>query len=74
MAEYVRWYLSWLLWWAKDEAKETWRAMPGPWWVKLALVAACLAIPGPQDEIALIIVVRYLRKRRQRKMEAAAWT
>lgn len=70
--EYVRWYASWLLWWAKDEVKETWRALPGPWWVKVLIVAACLAIPGPQDEIALILIVKFLRKWRQRKMEAAA--
>lgn len=46
---------------------QTWRDMPGPWWVKVALVAVCLAIPGPQDEILLILLTRVFRAWRARQ-------
>ena len=54
-------------WWAyviRYEAREMWRALPGPWPVKVLLVVACQAIPGPLDEIALLAVVAAVRKRR----------
>ena len=54
-------------WWAyviRYEAREAWRALPGPWPVKVLLVVACQAIPGPLDEIALLAVVAAVRKRR----------
>ena len=54
-------------WWAyviRYEAREMWRGLPGPWPVKVLLVVACQAIPGPLDEIALLAVVAAVRKRR----------
>jgi hypothetical protein len=47
---------------------ETWRGLPGPWPVKLLLIAVCLAIPGPQDEILLLLVTQALRVRRARRV------
>ena len=54
-------------WWAyvlRYEAREVWRALPGPWWVRVLLVAVCVAIPGPADEIALVAVAGWLRRRK----------
>lgn len=63
-----------LSWWAyvvRYEAGEMWRAMPGPWPVKVALLAVMLAIPGQLDEIVFFAVMSALRKRRARKVAAA---
>jgi hypothetical protein len=52
---------------AIHEAREMYRSLPGPHWVKVAIIAACLAIPGPQDEILLLVIVgacRYIRSRK----------
>ena len=60
-------------WWAyviRYEAREMWRALPGPWWCKVLLLAVCTAIPGPQDELILLAVVAAFRKRKARR-EAA---
>lgn len=46
---------------------QLWRDMPGPWWVKVLLVAVCLAIPGPQDELLLILLTRVFRAWRSRQ-------
>ena len=57
-------------WWAfvlKYEARQLWRALPGPWWCKALLIGVCLAIPGPQDEILLALVVAALRRRQARR-------
>jgi hypothetical protein len=57
-------------WWVfvlRYEARELWRALPGPWWVKVALIVVTQAIPGPQDEILLLAVVAYCRKRKARR-------
>lgn len=57
-------------WWAyviRYEAREMWRALPGPWPVKVLLVVACQAIPGPLDEIALLAAVAAFRKRQARR-------
>lgn len=51
---------------------EMWRDLPGPWYVKLVLIIAVLAIPGPQDELALIAVVRLCRVWRKRQAARAA--
>jgi hypothetical protein len=48
-------------------ARQTFNDLPGPRWVKVALVVICLAIPGPQDEIMLILITRACRAYRQRK-------
>lgn len=63
-----RWY-AYAVWCAM---LQTWRDMPGPWWVKVVLVAACLAIPGPQDEIALILLTRVFRAWRARQAASKA--
>lgn len=63
-----------LRWWAfvaRYEARELWRALPGPWWVKVLLLVVTQAIPGPQDEILLLVIVSVLRKRRARLAAAA---
>lgn len=73
-----------LAWWhaltvwhvAKAFAAETWAAIPGPWPVKIlvcALLMACLAIPGPFDELAVLAMIRLARKRRERQAAATAW-
>lgn len=62
-------------WWAfvlKYEARELWRALPGPWWVKVLLLVVTQAIPGPQDEILLLVIVAALRKYRARRALALA--
>ena len=48
------------------QALEMWRALPGPWWCKVLLLAAVLAIPGQVDEIVLFALLAALRKRRAR--------
>jgi hypothetical protein len=56
-------------WWAyvlKYEAREMWRALPGPWWVKILIIVVLQAIPGELDEIALLLALGWLRKRRAR--------
>jgi hypothetical protein len=57
-------------WWpvylARFYVRELWRDLPGPWPVKVALVAICLAIPGPQDELLLIALTRVCRAWRKR--------
>jgi len=53
-------------WWVfvlRYEAREMWRAIPGPWWVKVLLIVITQAIPGPQDELVLLAVVAAFRKR-----------
>jgi hypothetical protein len=51
----------------RTEIRSMWDSLPGPWPVKLALVVACQAIPGPLDEIALVAVVAAWRRYRARK-------
>jgi hypothetical protein len=41
----VRW--AWFL--ARFYAARLWRDLPGPWPVKVVLIVACVAIPGPFD-------------------------
>lgn len=58
-----RWPLTLLREWIRD----TWDGLPGPVWLRVLLIVACLAIPGPQDELLLLAVVaacRAIRKRR----------
>ena len=52
---------------AIHEAREMYRALPGPHWVKIGIIAACFAIPGPQDELLLLAILaacRYIRYRK----------
>lgn len=58
---------TWPVYLARYYARQTWRDMPGPWPVKLALVAICLVIPGPQDELLLIALTRVMRAYRARQ-------
>jgi hypothetical protein len=73
-AELARFEARWILWSLRGWLRELWRDIPGPLPVKvivMAVILACLAIPGPADEIGVILLVRGLawlgRKRRERK-------
>lgn len=57
-------------WWAYlagRYARQLWDSLPGPWPVRVALVAACLAIPGPADELALAALVTVCKARKARR-------
>lgn len=58
---------SWYGFLARLYARETWEGLPGPWPVKVALCAVCLAIPGPQDEILLIALTAACRAWKARR-------
>jgi len=62
---------SWPVFLARHYTRETWDGLPGPWPVKVALCAVCLAIPGPQDEILLLAFTQFCRARKARKAAAA---
>ena len=53
--------------WAAGKVHSLWAALPGPTWVKVALLVVCLLIPGPGDEIALIAVAGILAARKARR-------
>lgn len=56
-------------WWgyvARYEARRLWESMPGPWPVRVLLIVACAAVPGPADELALAAIVAACRARRRR--------
>jgi len=57
---------AWPVYVTRYYIRRTWDDLPGPWWVKTLLIAVCLAIPGPQDEIALIAITRICRAWRAR--------
>lgn len=52
--------------WAGRKIRATWDMLPGPTWVKAALIVVCLLIPGPGDEIALIAIAGALAVRKAR--------
>lgn len=57
-------------WWAyalRYEARETWRALPGPWPAKVALIAVMLAIPGQLDELVFLAALGAFRRRQARR-------
>ena len=59
-------------WWAfvlRYEAREMWRALPGPWPVKVALIVVTQAIPGPGDELLLLLGMAALRRRQALKVK-----
>lgn len=62
---------SWPVYLARYYVRQTWRDMPGPTPAKVALVVICLAIPGPQDELALIALTRVCRAWRARQERQA---
>lgn len=60
------WYVVAL--WAT--VRQFWASLPGPWYVKILiclLFLACLAIPGPFDEIALAALISWWSRRQSRK-------
>jgi hypothetical protein len=61
---------AWPVFLVRYYVKQTWDDLPGPWWIKVGLVVVCLAIPGPQDEIALIALTRICRAWRIRQSAA----
>lgn len=61
----------WPVYVARYYARRTWDDLPGPAWVKVALIVACLLIPGQLDEIALIALTRACRRWRARQAGAA---
>jgi hypothetical protein len=65
--EVLRLWHSWPVFLARYYVRQTWRDMPGPWPVKVALIVITVAIPGPQDEIALIALTRIFRAWRARQ-------
>ena len=67
-------------WWAyviRYEAREGWRALPGPWPVKILLIALLAAgqlIPGELDELLLLLAIGWVKRRldqRQARRELA---
>lgn len=62
----------WWAWLAARYARQLWDSLPGPWPVRVALLAACLAIPGPADELALAAVVAVCRARKARRAAITA--
>ena len=67
-------------WWAyviRYEAREVWRALPGPWPVKILLIALLAAgqlIPGELDELLLLLAIGWVKRRldqRQARRELA---
>jgi hypothetical protein len=67
MADDVRALASWYAYAVRYELRETWDELPGPWYVKVLLILACLAIPGYLDEVALVALVKFARSRKARK-------
>lgn len=62
--------LSWYWFVIKWEVRELWRALPGPWYVKASLLIITQLIPGPQDEILLLLVLAVLQKRREKRVQS----
>lgn len=57
---------SWWAYVARYEARETWRAIPGPWWVKVPVFVLVVAEPGPFGEMALFGILaacRWVKRR-----------
>lgn len=50
--------------------RATWDSLPGPWWVRVLLVTACLLIPGPQDELLLIAITAACRRIRAARLNS----
>jgi hypothetical protein len=63
MVSACRW--AWFL--VRFYAVRLWRDLPGPWPVKVVLIVACVAIPGPFDEVALVALPRVCRAWRNRR-------
>jgi hypothetical protein len=55
-------------WWTvvRMSARQGWDALPGPWPVKaglIALLAVAQIVPGQVDDIALVLVIGYVKRR-----------
>jgi hypothetical protein len=61
----------WPVFCARDLVAGMWRALPGPWWVKILLLVICQLIPGGFDEWALIAGTRAYRTWRAHRQAAA---
>ena len=64
MSEIIAWYWFVIRWTVRD----MWRGLPGPLWVKLLiclLVIVAQVVPGQLDDIALILVIGYIKKHRK---------
>lgn len=62
---------AWWAWLARYYTRQAWDALPGPWPVRVLLIGACTAIPGPLDEIALAAIVAACRARKARRAAPA---
>ena len=62
---------SWPVYCARDALRRAWAGLPGPWWVKILLIAACQLIPGGFDEWALLAGTAAWRKYRTRRQGIA---
>ena len=64
-------------WWAyvlRYEAREGWRALPGPWPVKVLLIAILAAgqlIPGEVDEVLMLAAIGWVKRRLDQRRELA---
>lgn len=67
-----------IAWWyaaAVIAAKKLWDELPGPWWVKLLLIAATQVIPGQVDDFLLFGAIKLARWFWRRHGAAiTAWT
>lgn len=72
MREAVRDLVRWYALAVRMLVKDLWDGLPGPWWVKVLLIAVTQAIPGPQDEIVLVLIVAAVRKYKARKLAMEA--
>ncbi len=69
----ARWVIHlWPVFLIRYQVRETYRALPGPRWVKVSILVACLLFPGPWDELILLAVVSALGARRARRARLPA--
>jgi hypothetical protein len=69
-AAFAIWH-AWPVFLARYYVHRTWDDLPGPTWVKALLIVACVAIPGPADELALIGITRICRTWRAHRARTA---
>lgn len=55
---------SWYWYVIKATARDWWDQLPGPWPAKVALIAVCAAIPGQFDELLVLAVLAWVRRRK----------
>jgi hypothetical protein len=61
-------FTAWYWMGVKMLAGDLWTALPGPWPVKLLVVLVLLAIPGPQDELLLVLFLSWRKRRLAKKL------